>query len=145
MESVFSPVLASAFARAIPFGDKDLASEESLWDSYERWRSHHRVSRHPDEARKQFDEFRENEEFIHAFNNKETPYKLGLNGFADMANEDFRSWSTGSDVHRLRGRRRHRSGEELVGRARLHQDAVWHRHGSFLSHQNISQSFKDEL
>ncbi|URD84429.1 hypothetical protein MUK42_29637 [Musa troglodytarum] len=40
------------------------------------------------------------------------------------------------------------------GRARLHQDAerrgsqgraVWHRHASSLSHQDITQSFMDEL
>lgn len=131
-----------------------LRSREPSRSATRTWRSHHRVSRDPDEARKRFDVFRQNEEFIHAFNNKESPYKLGLNGFADMTNEEFRSWSSGSDAHRLRGRRRRRPGEDLVGRARLHQDAerrgsqgraVWHRHGSSLSHQNITQSFKDEL
>ncbi|RWW12386.1 hypothetical protein GW17_00023944, partial [Ensete ventricosum] len=81
------------------FDDEEFASKESLWDSCERWRScHHRVSRDLDEARKRFDVFRENVEFIHAFNKKESPYKLR---FVDMTNEEFQSWYTGFDMHHL--------------------------------------------
>ena len=38
-------LLAAAPASAMDFGEHDLASEDSLWALYERWRSHHTVAR----------------------------------------------------------------------------------------------------
>lgn len=104
---LFVVLVALAFAqlaRSIPFDEKDLATEESLWNLYERWRSHHTVSRDLDEKDKRFNVFKENVEFIHEFNKKDEPYKLALNKFGDMTNQEFRSWYAGSKVqhHRMR-------------------------------------------
>ncbi|KAG6531579.1 thiol protease SEN102-like [Zingiber officinale] len=99
---------------AIPFEDKDLASEESLWNLYERWRSHHTVTRDLDEKKKRFNVFKENVKFIHEFNQrKEVPYKLRLNKFGDMTNQEFRAVYACSKVahHRsLRGDQREEEG-----------------------------------
>nr|XP_010929952.1 vignain isoform X1 [Elaeis guineensis] len=101
-------VFALAFAptESIPFTEKDLASEESLRDLYERWRSIHTVSRDLDlgEKHKRFNVFKENVKFIHEFNKKDKPYKLKLNKFGDMTKEEFRNTFAGSKVmhHRIR-------------------------------------------
>lgn len=95
-------VLAFIAAESIPFTEKDLASEESLWDLYERWRSHHTVSRDLNEKRKRFNVFKENVRFIHEFNKKDKLYKLRLNRFGDMTKDEFRRTFAGSriDHHR---------------------------------------------
>ncbi|KAJ6760822.1 CYSTEINE PROTEASE FAMILY C1-RELATED [Salix purpurea] len=41
---VLSLALVLGIAESLDFHEKDLESEESLWDLYERWRSHHTVS-----------------------------------------------------------------------------------------------------
>ncbi|KAK8686293.1 hypothetical protein V6N13_125320 [Hibiscus sabdariffa] len=51
---VFSLALVLGIAQGFDFHDKDLASEERLWDLYERWRSHHTVSRSLDEKLRRF-------------------------------------------------------------------------------------------
>lgn len=87
-------------ARSIPFEEKDLASEESLWSLYTKWRSHHTLSRDLDEKHERFNVFKENVKFINEFNkNKDTPYKLSLNKFGDMTNEEFRNVYAGSKIH----------------------------------------------
>ncbi|KAK1319974.1 Vignain [Acorus calamus] len=74
---------------ALDFNEKDLASEESLWDLYERWRSHHTVSRNLRVKQERFDVFKENVRFIHEFNKGDEPFKLQLNQFGDLTNEEF--------------------------------------------------------
>ncbi|XP_077252081.1 vignain-like [Tasmannia lanceolata] len=96
-------------ANSSGFEERDLASEESLWDLYERWHSHHKVSSDLGEKHKRFNVFKENVKYIHYFNKKDAPYKLKLNRFADMTNHEFRSSYAGSKVshHRMfRGSRR---------------------------------------
>lgn len=94
--------LAVAFAlvtaaRSIPFGEKDLSSEGDLWSLYERWRSHHTVSRDLDEKKERFNVFKENVKFIHEFNQKkDVTYKLSLNKFGDLTNEEFRNTYAGT-------------------------------------------------
>lgn len=99
-----SLTLLLTIANGIDFQEKDLASEESLRDLYERWRGHHSVSRDLDEKQRRFNAFKENVKFIHAFNKKDAPYKLKLNKFGDMTNQEFRSTYAGSRVqhHRIR-------------------------------------------
>lgn len=96
--------LLFATANSIDFQEKDLSSEESLWDLYERWRSHHTVSRDLNEKHRRFNVFKENVKFIHEFNKKDAPYKLKLNKFGDMTKHEFRSTYAGSRVehHRMR-------------------------------------------
>ncbi|WOL04427.1 vignain [Canna indica] len=97
----------SAMVAGIPFDERDLASEESLWNLYERWRSHHphAASRDTHEKQKRFDAFKENVKFIHEVNQKDAAYKLRLNKFGDMTNQEFRSLFAGSNVRHRRSRR----------------------------------------
>ena len=90
-------------ANAFDFHEKDLDSEESIWDLYERWRSHHTVSTSLDEKHKRFNVFKENVMHVHNTNKMDKPYKLKLNKFADMTNHEFRSMYAGSKVkhHRM--------------------------------------------
>ncbi|GAB2297864.1 hypothetical protein Dimus_031950 [Dionaea muscipula] len=80
------------------FQEKDLASDRTLWDLYERWRTHHTVYRNHEEKRRRFNVFKANVIHIHQHNNKmglggkpEPPYRLRLNRFGDMTNLEFRS------------------------------------------------------
>ncbi|URE23270.1 hypothetical protein MUK42_16406 [Musa troglodytarum] len=82
--------LAFATATSIPITGDDIASEEKLWDLYERWQSHHGVSRSVDEKRIRFDIFKENANYVFASNKRAKPYKLSLNKFGDLAREEFK-------------------------------------------------------
>ncbi|XP_057811078.1 vignain-like [Salvia miltiorrhiza] len=98
----------STFANCIDFTEKDLSSDESLWDLYQRWRSHHAVSpRNLEETRRRFNVFKANAQHIHAVNEMGKPYKLRLNRYADMTNHEFRaSYASKIKHHRmLRGSR----------------------------------------
>ncbi|URE28669.1 hypothetical protein MUK42_15730 [Musa troglodytarum] len=98
--------LAFAMATSIPITGDDIASEEKLWDLYERWQSHHGVSRSVDEKRIRFDIFKENAQYVFASNKKAKPYKLSLNKFGDMAREEFKRTYAGTRIRRrstLRG------------------------------------------
>lgn len=102
---LFLSLLAAA-ANAMGFEEKDLSSEESLWDLYERWRSHHTTARDPGEKKKRFNVFKDNVNFIHSFNKMDATYRLKLNKFGDMTHREFKSIYAGSrvDHHRaLRG------------------------------------------
>ncbi|PIA30343.1 hypothetical protein AQUCO_05600048v1 [Aquilegia coerulea] len=106
---VFSLVLVLGFVESFDFHEKDLASEESLWNLYERWRSHHTVARDLNEKHRRFNVFKENVNYIHHFNKKDAPYKLKLNKFGDMTSHEFKSVYAGSKVkhHRMfQGNRR---------------------------------------
>uniref|UniRef100_A0ACD5YAM0 Uncharacterized protein n=1 Tax=Avena sativa TaxID=4498 RepID=A0ACD5YAM0_AVESA len=102
-------LLAPAPASAMDFGEHDLASEDSLWALYERWRSHHTVARDLDEKARRFNVFRENVRLIHEFNRGDAPYKLRLNRFGDLTADEFRRAYASSRVahHRMfRGSRK---------------------------------------
>lgn len=85
------------------FHEKELESEEGLWDLYERWRSPHTVSRSLDEKHKRFNVFKQNVMHVHQTNKMDKPYKLKLNKFADMTNHEFASTYAGSKIkhHRM--------------------------------------------
>ncbi|XP_048132928.1 vignain-like [Rhodamnia argentea] len=80
------------------FSEKDLASQQSLWDLYQRWRSHHTGSRDLEDRRKRFDTFKDNAKYVHEANQMDRPYKMKLNEFADMTNQEFISSYGGSKV-----------------------------------------------
>jgi KDEL-tailed cysteine endopeptidase len=101
--------LAPAPASAVDFGAADLASEDALWALYERWRGVHAVARDLGDKARRFNVFRENARLVHDFNQRDEPYKLRLNRFADMTADEFRRHYAGSRVahHRMfRGDRR---------------------------------------
>ncbi|XP_017972028.1 PREDICTED: vignain [Theobroma cacao] len=83
--------LVFGLAESLDYHESDLASEESLWDLYERWRSHHTISRDLKEKQKRFNVFKENLKFIHKVNQMDKPYKLKVNKYADMTNHEFMS------------------------------------------------------
>ena len=96
----------AATVSAIDIVDKDLETEDSLWSLYERWRSHHTVSRDLNEKQKRFNVFKENARYIHDFNKrKDAPYKLRLNKFADLTKHEFRSTYAGSHINHHRALR----------------------------------------
>ncbi|XP_042496593.1 vignain-like [Macadamia integrifolia] len=110
---VLSFALFLGFAQSFDFQEKDLETEDSLWSLYEKWRSHHTVSRDLSEKQKRFNVFKENVKYIHEFNKKDHPYKLKLNKFGDMTNHEFKSVYAGSKVKHhsmLRGASRASSG-----------------------------------
>ncbi|KAM2334079.1 hypothetical protein ACFXTH_011674 [Malus domestica] len=94
--------LVLVLAESFEFQEKDLASEESMWDLYERWRSHHTISHDLGEKRKRFNIFKENVKHVHKVNQMSKPYKLKLNKFADMTNHEFASSYAGSKVSHYR-------------------------------------------
>ncbi|KAL6840364.1 hypothetical protein ACP4OV_030174 [Aristida adscensionis] len=94
---------AVELCRAIPFDERDLASDEALWNLYERWQAHHRVPRHHGEKGRRFGIFKENVHYIHAHNKRgDRPYRLRLNHFGDMGREEFRSTFASSRINDLR-------------------------------------------
>jgi KDEL-tailed cysteine endopeptidase len=72
------------------FEDKDLASEERLWDLYERWQSYHSVSREREEKHTRFVFFKENVRHVDRVNKMGRPYKLKLNAYGDITNDEFK-------------------------------------------------------
>ncbi|GMP33973.1 hypothetical protein CsSME_00007055 [Camellia sinensis var. sinensis] len=100
---VLSLALVLGLGESFDFHEKDLETEESLWDLYERWRSHHTVSRSLDDKHNRFNVFKYNVYYVRNVNKKDKPYKLKLNKFADMTNHEFKSTYAGSNVkhHRM--------------------------------------------
>ncbi|XP_074274363.1 vignain-like [Silene latifolia] len=99
---VVCAVLALGLAESFDFTEKDLASDETLWDLYERWRAQHTVSRDLEDKKRRFNVFKANVQFIHDVNKMDKPYKLDLNQFADMTNLEFRkSYSSNINHHRM--------------------------------------------
>ncbi|XP_027329555.1 vignain-like isoform X2 [Abrus precatorius] len=94
--------LVLGMAESFDVHDKDLESEESLWDLYERWRSQHTVSRSLDEKHNRFNVFKANVMHVYNSNKLDKPYKLKLNKFADLTNHEFRSIYAGSKVNHHR-------------------------------------------
>lgn len=101
----FALALVLGVVQSFDYNDHDLASEESLWDLYERWTSHHRVSRSLTEKHGRFSVFKQNLKYIHKVNQMDKPYKLALNHFADMTKFEFMTLMTSKISHHrvLRG------------------------------------------
>ncbi|XP_059644182.1 vignain-like [Cornus florida] len=93
-----SLALLLGLGKSFDFLEEELETEERFWDLYERWRSHHTLSRNLDEKHKRFNVFKENVRHVHEFNKKDKPYKLKLNKFADMTNHEFKVVYAGSKV-----------------------------------------------
>ncbi|KAI4978875.1 hypothetical protein ZWY2020_015628 [Hordeum vulgare] len=79
---------AMQVATSVDITDMDLASEKSLWALYDRWCEHHNVVRDLGEKARRFSVFEENARMIHQFNQGDAPYKLSLNLFGDMTDEE---------------------------------------------------------
>ncbi|KAL8532769.1 hypothetical protein ACS0TY_009107 [Phlomoides rotata] len=97
--------LVLGLAESIEFTEKDVVSNERLWDLYERWRSQHTVSRDLKEKKSRFNVFKANVLHVHKANQMDKPYKLKLNKFADMTSHEFRNFYSSKIKHHrmLRG------------------------------------------
>ncbi|KAI3684454.1 hypothetical protein L6452_33678 [Arctium lappa] len=93
-------VLVLGFVQSFDYHEKELETEESLWELYERWRSHHRVAGASDQEklRRRFNVFKSNLQHVHNTNRMNKTYKLKLNRFADMTNYEFKSVYAGSKI-----------------------------------------------
>nr|CAA84378.1 cysteine proteinase [Vicia sativa] len=98
-----SLALIFTVANTFDFNEHDLESEKSLWNLYERWRSHHTVTRNLDEKHNRFNVFKANVMHVHNTNKLDKPYKLKLNKFGDMTNYEFRRIYADSKIshHRM--------------------------------------------
>ncbi|XP_010519533.1 PREDICTED: KDEL-tailed cysteine endopeptidase CEP3 [Tarenaya hassleriana] len=120
-------------ARGFDFHEKELEHEDSLRSLYERWRSHHSISRPTHESVKRFNVFRHNVLHVHHTNKKNKPYKLKLNRFSDMTHHEFESLFAGSKVkhHRmLRGPKRGQSGFMYENVTHLPPSVDWRERGA---------------
>ncbi|KAF0915629.1 hypothetical protein E2562_037542, partial [Oryza meyeriana var. granulata] len=132
-------VATMAMAQDVPFSDKDLESEESMWSLYERWRSAYTSSLDLGDKDRKFEAFKENARYINDFNKKEgMTYKLGLNKFADMTFEEFTAMYTGAKVNTSAALASESETEEweeqLLGAVPVAWD--WRQHGAVTSVKN---------
>uniref|UniRef100_A0A1S3Y6H1 Senescence-specific cysteine protease SAG39-like n=2 Tax=Nicotiana TaxID=4085 RepID=A0A1S3Y6H1_TOBAC len=76
---------------------RDLYEAASMVQKHEQWMSHFgRVYKDDVEKAKRFKIFQHNVEYIEFVNKAGTrPYKLGINEFADLSNEEFRDTRNG--------------------------------------------------
>ncbi|KAL1568331.1 vignain-like [Salvia divinorum] len=96
--ATLSLLVVAGLVEGFDFDEAELETEERLWDLYERWRSHHTVSRSLDDKHKRYNVFKANARYINDFNKLDKSYKLELNKFADMTNLEFRSIYAGAKV-----------------------------------------------
>lgn len=98
-----SLLLILNLTQSFDYNENDIASEENLWNLYERWRSYHRISRDLSDKNRRFNVFKANLEHVHKTNQMDKPYKLKLNQFADLTNHEFVSTYAGSKIahHRM--------------------------------------------
>ncbi|XP_006661547.3 thiol protease SEN102-like [Oryza brachyantha] len=124
-------VAAMAVADDVPFTDKDLESEESIWKLYERWgHVHGLTSRDLAEKGSRFEAFKVNAKHVNEFNKKEgMTYELGLNKFADMTLEEFLAKYAGAKVDAVILQASVRElEEEVIGDVPTTWD--WRQHGA---------------
>ncbi|KZV41175.1 hypothetical protein F511_10309 [Dorcoceras hygrometricum] len=76
-------------------------SDEDAMSLYESWLvKHGKFYNAIGEKEKRFEIFKDNLRFIEEHNSEERPYKLGLNRFADLTNEEYRSMFVGGRMER---------------------------------------------
>lgn len=71
--------------------DKDMESEENLWDLYERWqRCYRKEPLDSNENQRRFKGFMDSARFIHEFSKrKDTTFTVGLSPFSDLTDDEF--------------------------------------------------------
>ncbi|KAJ4967897.1 hypothetical protein NE237_014598 [Protea cynaroides] len=77
------------------FNEKDLETDYSVQDLYERWSSYHNIFRDHSVKQMHINVFKEKAKFIYEFNKKDAPSKLELNRFADMTKHEIMTTYTG--------------------------------------------------
>ncbi|CAE5963090.1 unnamed protein product [Arabidopsis arenosa] len=86
---IFSIFFILQYVRGFDFEERELQSEASLDQLYERWMKHYSVERIPGsiERGERFNVFKDTVMFVHE--TKNIPYNLKLNKFADMTFKEF--------------------------------------------------------
>ncbi|KAH6772698.1 Granulin repeat cysteine protease family protein [Perilla frutescens var. hirtella] len=96
-------LLSSALDMSIISYDQkhDMGSDDQLMVLYESWLAKHgKAYNAVGEKEKRFEIFKENLRFIEEHNSVDRPYKVGLNRFADLSNDEFRSTFAGGRLGR---------------------------------------------
>nr|KAJ0228136.1 hypothetical protein LSAT_V11C100011930 [Lactuca sativa] len=89
-------VLAVGLVQGFEYNEKDLETEESMSNLYQRWRDHHNLQETTHaEKHKQFKAFKSNLQHVHKTNKMNKLYTLKLNQYAGMTNDEFMSKHTG--------------------------------------------------
>ncbi|KAI3793790.1 hypothetical protein L1987_36412 [Smallanthus sonchifolius] len=83
-----SLVLILGVVQSFDYHEKELESEEGLQAMYDRWRDHHKVT---EKSPERFNMFKETAQHVHSHNKMNKPYKLKINKFAAMSDEEFKS------------------------------------------------------
>nr|CAD1840807.1 unnamed protein product [Ananas comosus var. bracteatus] len=102
---------ASSFASA----SRELG-EMSMIERHERWMAQHgKAYEDAAEKERRFEIFKSNFKLIQTFNKGNHKFRLGLNRFADLTNDEFRAHTTASGRSRARRRaRRSGSGTKML-------------------------------
>jgi KDEL-tailed cysteine endopeptidase len=137
--------LAAATAKAILFTEKDLATDESLRNLYDRWRSNSTIPRDPFEMERRFSVFKENVIYINEANKRDKPYKLALNKFADLTRDEFKRTYAGAKVlhHKTRQEKLKTSDGFMYGNTEnLPTFVDWRQKGAVVAVKNQGQCGK---
>ncbi|KAJ4772348.1 Cysteine protease [Rhynchospora pubera] len=94
--------LSAIQSTSITFTERDLETEESLKNLFEKWVAHHGLEKDLDNKAERFNIFKDNVKYIHEFNKQGHSYHLGLNQFGAMTNEEFRNMYAGGKIDRQR-------------------------------------------
>ncbi|KAI3684458.1 hypothetical protein L6452_33682 [Arctium lappa] len=96
-------LLLLGFAQSIDITEADLKSDETKMALYDRWRAEYKIpDPSPQEKTKRFKAFKMNLDRVESRNAAKLPYKLKLNKFADLTNDEFKLLYTGT--HSRHGR-----------------------------------------
>ncbi|XP_042495112.1 ervatamin-B-like [Macadamia integrifolia] len=111
--------LVLGLAQSFEFEARELETKDSLWELYERWTKHFKVSRDPSEKQMRLSLFKDKANYVHEFNNKKdrTSYELELNIFSDMTELEVKEFVTcydssydKRDMHHHRHHHHHQRG-----------------------------------
>nr|GMD10843.1 senescence-specific cysteine protease SAG39-like [Ipomoea batatas] len=92
--------LALVFAMSAPLATSRTLPDSSMVERHDQWMAQYgRVYKDEVEKSERFKIFKENVEYINAFNKAGTKsYKLGINAFADLTNKEFQAYENVSAV-----------------------------------------------
>lgn len=92
---------SSKEAGGLGYDPKDLASDQTLSQAFQRWLAKHgrNYVHDVDEQQSRFQIFKQNLQYIHSHNQRNLSYSLGLNQFADLSNEEFKRSYLGGIFH----------------------------------------------
>ncbi|XP_057949704.1 zingipain-2-like [Malania oleifera] len=114
-------------------GGSSERTEEEVMGIYERWLADHRKTYNGlGEKQERFQIFKDNLRFIEEHNALNRSYKVGLNRFADLTNEEFRSMYLGGNYMRSFAKSRGSSSSRYAFRAgdELPESVDWRAKGA---------------